>query len=446
MRGGAAPSRVATWEQNNGLSGAGARMRRSCTASWRHRPHVTVARLVARTVRGLEQVVADEVRGLGFVERIGYREVWFRCAEPDPAVLALRCADDVLLHAVAVRGIGSARADLRLLTEAASALPVRELLAARRRFGGPDSLAGVEVSASFVGRRNFNRYDLEDAVGRPVAAALGVPYWSRRGGVAPPEGGLAWRVLLEGDRALVGLRVGARPLHRREYRVVTRAGSVHPPVAAAMARLGGSGGLVLDPCCGAGTLAVEAALAGAGRVLGLDRDPAAVAAGRANWAAAIGAGAAVREHRAALGSGAAARERVAATVAEATARQDRPAISVAATREGPAAGGPGRVHWGVADAGRLPVPDGAVDLVLCNPPWDRQVAAAGVLARRPGRFWRELRRVLRPGGRAVLLVPEADQRLVRATGFRVLERREISLAGRRPEIVVLAAVTGGGLR
>ncbi|MCK2241608.1 MULTISPECIES: methyltransferase domain-containing protein [unclassified Crossiella] len=427
---------------------------------------MTAARLVARTVRGLEQMVADEVRLLGAVEWVGYREVGFRCAEPTSAVLGLRCADDVLVHGASVRGVGAARADLGRLTAAVLAMPVAESLAVRKRCGGADTVAGVEVSASFVGRRNFSRYDIEDAVGGPLAARLGVPYWSRRGGVAPPGGGLGWRVTLEGERALVGLRIGERPLHRREYRRVTRAGSVHPPVAAAMARLGGVGGRMLDPCCGAGTLAVEAALAGAELVLGFDRDAEAVAAARANWGGVTGAdmvggagdarpGAGVGWEPASSGQAGAvdweaagseqAGTGVAWSVTDAGRARAGTASSVAddgraeaeVARNVPNAGQVGaRVAWAVADAGRIPVADGAIDLVLCNPPWDRQVPAAGILARRPDRFWRELRRVLRPGGRAVLLLPEHG---IRPAGFRVLSRVPISLAGRQPEIVTLAA-------
>ncbi|MGW0519996.1 methyltransferase domain-containing protein [Crossiella sp. NPDC003009] len=382
---------------------------------------MTAARLVARTVRGLEQVVAEEVRPLGPVDFQGHREVWFR-AEPTPAVLGSRCADDVLLHGISVRGIGPARADLPVLAEAAARMPLAELLMARKRCGGKDFTAGVTVSASFLGRRNYNRYDLEDAVGRPVALALGLPYWSRRGGVAPPDGGLSWRVTVEGDRALVALRIAERPLHRRGYRRVTRAGSLHPPVAAAMARLGG-GGRVLDPCCGAGTLAVEAALGGAELVLGLDRDAGAVAAARVNGAAAGlggGVGAGIGPG---LGGG------IGAGIGPGLGGGIGAGI-------GPGLGGGigAGIGWGVADAGRLPVADGAVDLVLCNPPWDRQVPPTGVLARRPQHFWRELRRVLRPRGRAVLLLPASA---LPRTGFQLLDRLPISLSGQHPEIVTV---------
>ncbi|PRX49181.1 23S rRNA G2445 N2-methylase RlmL [Prauserella shujinwangii] len=350
---------------------------------------MTAARLLARTVRGIEPVVADEIRerGLGDVEHLGHREVWFRHTAPGPAVLGLRTADDVFLVATTVAGIGRHRADLHGLTRAAAALPLRGLLSARARCAPTAEPSGVDVSASFLGRRNYSRYDLEDAVGEPLAAALGLPYHSRRDGAKPPPGGLSWRVTVTGERAVLALRIGARPLHRRSYRRASRPGSLHPPLASALVRLAAppAGARLLDPCCGTGTIPVEAALAGSGlSIVGSDRDPAAVAAAAAN-----GAGTGVR--------------------------------------------------WVVADAGALPVPSGAVDVVVSNPPWDRQVPPSGALAREPGRLYRELHRVLRPGGRAVLLVPDAEAAVAeaKAAGFALRGRRAVSLSGRHPEIVEL---------
>lgn len=43
----------------------------------------------------------------------------------------------------------------------------------------------MDVAASFLGKRNDNRYDIEDAVGTEVARAAGLPYHSRRGGARP---------------------------------------------------------------------------------------------------------------------------------------------------------------------------------------------------------------------------------------------------------------------
>lgn len=131
---------------------------------------------------------------------------------------------------------------------------------------------------------------------------------------------------MDGSRATVALRIADRPAHRRAYKQATVPGTLHPPLAAAMVRLASvhSRGVVLDPCCGAGTLLVEADRAAPGAVLvGVDRDPAALRAASVN---------------------------------------------------GPL------VKWVRADAGRLPVPSGSVDRVLVNPPWSRQVPAQGALA------------------------------------------------------------------
>ncbi|MFE0150430.1 methyltransferase domain-containing protein [Nonomuraea sp. NPDC059007] len=328
---------------------------------------------VARSVHGIEHLVATEIRhaGLGIVREVRHREVWFEIT--GPGALELRMADDVLLVGAVVDGVGPRRDALRRLASAAATIDVHRLTAARplepggrplESDGGP---FGVEVSASFLGRRAYNRYDIEDAVG-PV---LGRPYHARRAGRVPPAGAASWRVTVEGERAVIALRAGARPLHRRAYKVRSVPGTLHPPLAAAMAYLAEPKGLVVDPCCGAGTTLIEAAArAPEARTLGFDRCGEAIAAAAAN--------------------------------------------------------GP-RLAWARADAGRLPLPSGSVDRVLVNPPWQRQVRLAGS----GHRLWAEVRRVLADGGRVVALVPEVPR------GWAVPERVDISLFGRHPILAMM---------
>ncbi|MEO3873021.1 RNA methyltransferase [Nonomuraea sp. B12E4] len=371
------------------------------TASRWTRPAVH-AFAVARTVRGIEALVAGEIRRsrLGVVRRVRHREVWFEAAPgagPPGLRLAddlprLRMADDLLVAAAVVDGIGHDRSALRRLAGAARELDASGVV----RSGGrttPAAGGGLEVSASFVGRRNYTRFEVEDAVGAELARPLRLAYHSRRDGLRPPPGAMAWRVTIEDDQAVIALRPAARPLHRRPYKLASVRGTLHPPVAAAMAwlaRLGGAG-TVLDPCCGAGTTLIEAhALARSYaparddlRLLGFDHDPAALEAATAN---------------------------------------------AAATPFG--AGPPFR--WAVADAGRIPVPAGGADRVLVNPPWGRQVAPRGALARDGGLLWREVRRVLSADGLAVALVHDGIP-----AGFTVEEAVPVSLSGRHPLIAVL---------
>ncbi|WP_433871556.1 methyltransferase domain-containing protein [Saccharopolyspora sp. CA-218241] len=348
-------------------------------------------RVLARTLRGLEDVAAEELTGrdLGRVERTRHREVWFTADRPDPRLLDLRTVDDLFLLADVVDDVGHTKRELARLAEAARTGEPGELLRTRARCGGVGTATAVDVAASFLGKRNYNRYDIEDAVGTEIADALGLPYHSRRGGSAPPEGSLSFRVTIEGTQAALALRIGDRPLHRRPYKQASTPGTLHPPLAAAMALLAGTGptDTVLDPCCGTGTLLIEAADLGLGaRLLGADHDPRALAAATANAAT----------------------------------------TGTAAT-------------WLRSDAGRLPVATGRIDRIVSNPPWDRQVAAHGSLAARPDRFHREIRRVLSGSGRAVLLLHEAEAQraAAEAAGLRVREVRPVSLFGTHPSVVTL---------
>ncbi|MFG1876437.1 methyltransferase domain-containing protein [Sphaerisporangium sp. NPDC049003] len=313
------------------------------------------ASLVARCVHGLEPALAAEILqlGLGVITHLGHREVHFRTSRSEPRAVALRTADDVFLLAAQGADTGTARESVEALARLADLAEAGSLMRLRESHGGPGEVTGVEVSASFLGRRNFNRYDVEDAVGHALARRLGLGYHSRRAGTAPPPGHSGWRVTLDGTRATLMLRIAGRPLHRREYKRCSVPGTLHPPLAAAMARMAGirPGHTVLDPCCGAGTLLIEA------------------------WSQQPGA----RFHGFDLAS-------------EALRAAERNAAGLPVTIER-------------GDAGRLPVPDGTVDRVLSNPPWGGQVAPHGLLAASSSHWWTELRRVLAPGGTAVVLLP-----------------------------------------
>ncbi|MFW6692731.1 methyltransferase domain-containing protein [Streptomyces sp. MAR4 CNX-425] len=322
------------------------------------------AHFVARCARGLEPQLAAEILQLelGGVTAVGHRTVRFRAWRPyDPGVTELRTADDVFLLAAADRetGTGTGRSTLSALHRLATRTNPEQLLRHRDALlpHPTGRTAGVEVSASLLGRRRFNRYDAEDAVGHALAARLGVPYHPRRTEGAPPPGYAAWRLTLDGTGATLLLRITPRPLHRRPYKQRSVPGTLHPPLAAAMTTLAdiGPGHTVLDPCCGAGTLLIEAALAHpeAAHYRGYDIARTALEAARANKKEAA------TDHI--------------------------------------------RVHRG--DAGRLPLASATVDRVVCNPPWGTQVDPRARLAESPAAWWRELRRVLTPTGSAVVLLP-----------------------------------------
>jgi tRNA (guanine6-N2)-methyltransferase len=63
------------------------------------------------------------------------------------------------------------------------------------------------------------------------------------------------------------------------------------------------------------------------------------------------------------------------------------------------------------DARSLPLPDRSVDRIVCNPPFGKQLSRPEDIGPLYHRFLRECDRVLRPGGRSVLLV--SDQTALR---------------------------------
>lgn len=111
------------------------------------------------------------------------------------------------------------------------------------------------VSVSNVGEKNYTPKEIKEK----VVEALKYAYnWEQK------EDGtqtLNLRVFIEKEECLLGVRVGIGPLHRRNYKQETLPGSLKPPVAYGMLALAhiASRDVVLDPLCGVGTIALEAA-------------------------------------------------------------------------------------------------------------------------------------------------------------------------------------------
>jgi tRNA (guanine6-N2)-methyltransferase len=233
------------------------------------------------------------------------------------------------------------------------------------------------VSASFQGRRNYNRFDIEDLVGETLHELSGSRYHSRRTGIAPPAERIEWRVILDCTTMWVGVRPFDVPLHRRDWRRQTVTGSLHPPVAAAMAGLAriSPRHRVLDPFCGAGTLLLEAhAVTPGATYVGVDRSPDAIAAAHAN------------------------------TPSQAL------------------------IQWRIGDA-RLRQ---RVDRILTNPPWDVRLAIGDLTP-----YLRHWRRVLDQGGLVVtILNREQAARMVGDAAWRILSAYDVAVAGQHPRIIV----------
>ncbi len=228
-----------------------------------------------------------------------------------------------------------------------------------------------KVVARVAGRQPFRREEMEAACERAVGDLL--PHWLPARGSAALE---VWAHVI-GPRTIVGLRLTGDELAQRRYKRAHLPASLKPTVARALVALSSprAEDVFVDPMAGAGTILRERADAGGARSLaGGDIDPTALAAAAAN----VG-------RRAAL------------------------------------------IRW---DAERLPLRTGIVDAIVTNPPYGRQQTAASGLGRVYVRMLREYARVLRSGGRCVVLTGEPGV-LSRAVplGLRVRAERRIVLRG-----------------
>jgi 23S rRNA G2445 N2-methylase RlmL len=353
-------------------------------------PTAPAVQLVARCVRGIEWLCAAELARFAgaCVERVEHRLVQWR-APLGPDLLTAGTVDDLFLLAARLMDAGRRRAALDRLREQAAAIEAGSLLEAVRALRPLPPDAAFEVIASFLGPRNYNRFEVERAVGDGLAAALGrrfVPGPIEAGGHPP----LSWRVHLFDGGGFLGLRLAAGPLHRRPYKASSLEGTIHPPLAHASALLAGPGrgDLVLDPFCGAGTMLLEAArLQPAARLVGADVALAAVLATRANAARASA-----------------------------------------------------RVDVLVSDAGRLAAPDSVAGVVLTNPPWRRRLAPAASLAADLAPFWSEAARVTAPGGRVVAALEGLEDHLpaIAAAGLEPVVLQRVAVSGAWTTLALLA--------
>jgi 23S rRNA G2445 N2-methylase RlmL len=229
-------------------------------------------------------------------------------------------------------------------------------------------LAGVmtfRVIARVLQERSFLRTELRQQVTRAVQRDR--PRWR----VEDPAQVEVWVVEYAAGRLVVGLRLSDQRMRQHDGRVVEREGALRPTVARAMVALAGQPrGVLLDPCCGSGTILGEALAAG-WRARGLDIDPEAVRA----------------------------------------ARKNAPGADVRA-----------------GDARRLEVADHGVGASVANLPFGQRYGVQGD----PHDWLRsvlgELARVTRPGGRVVLLHPRLPRSAVPGT-LRMRERVPIRLLG-----------------
>lgn len=251
-------------------------------------------------------------------------------------------------------------------------------------------LAGTmtfRVVTRVLAEGTFRRTDLR------AALWLAIRRDRRKWTAADPAQLEIWACEFRPGEFISGLRLSDARMRQHGGRRVERPGALRPTLAAAMVGLAGdppgppSGeatGILLDPCCGAGTILAEAARAG-WTAAGIDIDADAVLAARANV----------------------------------------PSATVS-----------------MGDARHLNLPDGSVAACVANLPFGRQYQVPAEISSWLAAVLREQARVLRPGGQAVLLTPGRVDRAAHGS-LTAAGRFPVRVLGVRTTIWCLEQPTAG---
>jgi 23S rRNA G2445 N2-methylase RlmL len=341
--------------------------------------------LYAMTQSGVEAIAADEItRDLGGeVKKTARGLVVFRVDDLDEAVLSLRTTEDIFLMAWGSSSLIYKAEDLDTIRTWTARKPDWPHLFKLHHKLRPKTKGRptYHVVCQMQGEHGYRRADAREAflAGLDGVIPNGWQYSNEN----------AWLEIwltIRSKTAVCGVRLSDRTMRHRNYKLEHVAASLRPTVGAAMVRLAGIGpGMtVLDPMCGAGTILAEAidvarkrGKGGRVRVLGGDIDPNAVFVTSQNL------------------------EKV------------------------------GPIDLARWDSAALPLETASVDRIISNPPFGKQLSSIDQIGPLYEATSREWDRVLRPGGRAVLLAMEQEglKRILKGHGWSQSRQYKIRLLG-----------------
>ena len=351
---------------------------------------MAIARYYTQIVPGLERVAWKEIRSkLDGVELIAEEKgrLLFRYAGDPRDLIYLRSVENAYAFIRHIRGVTRSRKSLGDVFRRVKSADVQTAMALHKRAHrskGKKRLT-FRVITSKLGRHNFRRVDLQQA----AESALIDKYGWRINRQNPT---LEFRMDMEESEALFGLRLTDKITHQRAYKIAHLPASLKPTVAYCMVLLSEPSptDVFVDPMCGAGTIPIERAFFGPyGKITGGDISEDIVMSAKSNVEA------------------------------------SRRSIDLKL--------------WNVS---AMPLPDRSVDKIVCNLPFGKQIGSRSENQRLYSSFFREMVRVLKPGGKAVLLTSERElmkQLFQQYSSINMRRYLRIDLMGVRAYIYVIDA-------
>lgn len=354
---------------------------------------------------GLEELAGEEIKALfkGEVKRSQPGLLVFRVPDISRSLLNLRTTEDVYVLAWGTDQLTYRAEDLKkILAWTARDVNWDRLLKIHHAIRPkPKGKPTYRLVVQMTGTHGYRRVDARKALARGLEGKLPAS-WRH----AEENAAIEIWMIIHGATAVCGIRLSDRTMRHRTYKSEHLPASLRPTLAAAMVRLGElkPNQVILDPMCGAGTILAEVlslAKSGPFRVryekVQEDEGP--------------------RTNLKVLGGD---WEREAVRSATSNLRH---------------LGEPWLARW---DARQLPLPEASVDRILCNLPFGKQIGEEEDIGPLYQETLPEFDRVLKPGGKAVLLVANAQliRQATRELSWKLVRSIQVRILGQRATAMV----------
>ncbi|SHE51277.1 23S rRNA G2445 N2-methylase RlmL [Seinonella peptonophila] len=327
----------------------------------------------ASVLPGLEMILVDEIsKKINPVKIVNVNrgKVFFYTNQSTKVLFTLRTAND-LFQVIDQTEIGSHKKHLLDVEKWVSNLDF-SLFRGEKTF---------RVNASRKGKQTYSRFDLADA------AMKGIQKKNPRWKIGAPENHqIEFRLDLENELATFSLRLTKADFRFRTKKRDFMPAALLPTVAHAMVWLSQpqSTDLVVDPCCGSGTLLAERLDYPVRQMFGGDISTKSIQVARRNL-------------------------------------------------------GNRKVKLSVWDIRKLPLVEGSIDTIISNLPFGKQIETREKMEEFLRKAMIEMSRVLKAGGKAILLTTNPEQILLLAKSLSLScdQTYLLSLKGLLPTLVVL---------
>ena len=216
--------------------------------------------LIATATFGLEAVVKREIEDLGF-KIIKSEDAKITFSGDERAIvksnLWLRCADRVLLKMGEFEAL-----EFEALFQQTKALPWEQWIPPDGKF----TVSGTSVKSKLHSVPACQSI-VKKAIVEKLKEIYGIEHFQESGAEYPVK------VAILKDRVTLTIDTSGAGLHKRGYRTRDVRAPIKETLAAAMVKLSfwKEGRILVDPCCGSGTIPIEAALIGRNIAPGLSR-------------------------------------------------------------------------------------------------------------------------------------------------------------------------------